>query len=111
MSCCISNACFSTANDCLVVSSNTGTVHLFTFETLTTRSSEVLKNKELIASFNMFKGFKSYLPDMLSLPTSSMKLHLADKLECSWVAKEGTLLGPVAVFNNNHQLVIFLFIH
>jgi len=105
-SCVITNACFSANNDCLAVSSNTNTIHLYPFEKLSTENSVILKDKELITS--VFKGFSSYLPDMLVLPTSTMKLHLADKLECPWIAKEGSLLGPIAVFNMKHTLVFLI---
>lgn len=104
--CAITNACFSARNDCLAVSSSTGTVHLYPFEKLSVENSAIVEGKELGTSLGVFRGFKSYLPDVLSLPTSSMKLHLSDKLECSWTAKQSSLLGPVSVLGKKNQLVL-----
>lgn len=56
---------------------------------------------------DLLRGFKSYLPDAILLPKSSMKLHLQNELECNWVVKEGSMVGPMVAFGKfNH--VVFL---
>lgn len=106
----ISNLCFNFSNDCLAASSSTGTIHLYPFANLASGNSEVIcKKSQLLSGFNILTDIKSYLPEALSLPKSLMKLHLQNKLECNCGA-EGSLVGPMTVFDSKNKLVFSSFI-
>jgi hypothetical protein len=106
--CTVANACFSLSGEYLAVSSSTNTIHVFQLEANSLGvSMQVDKNSfKSKGGLNLIDNFKSYFTDVLSLTTSSMRLHLSEKMGCSWVAKEGTMSGPMVVFNKKNKLVI-----
>jgi len=110
--CAVTNACFSLSGEYLAVSSSTNTIHVFQLEANSLSVSMQVGNSpsKPRGGFHFIDDFKSYFTDVLSFTTSSMRLHLSEKMECSWVAKEGTMTGPMSVFNKKNKLVIFFVI-
>lgn len=105
--CTIASTSFSADGKYLAVSGSSDTVHVFELEagslgmSLQLESDSFREKKGL----HLLDSFKSYFTDVLSLASSSMKLHLKGELGCSWVAKEGTLAGPMAAFGRKNKLV------
>ena len=94
----------------MIVSSNSGTIHIFPLKIDSMNTSMIVgKNKfsNDEKGLSIVRNLKSYLKDIITLPTSTMKLHLQERIGCNWVAKEGTLMGPIAVFSKKGKLVCF----
>jgi len=78
----ISSATFDLTGEYLGISSNTGTVHLFSL-----RGSVQSKTEG------------SNVKSFFSLEKSVAKLHLQEKMGCSWTTKESSLVGPMISFS------------
>lgn len=102
--CTISNVNFDNASNYLGVSSNTGTVHLFF---LSVPDAEDTEKKQELAGKKVESKFLDNLKTFFKLETSAAKLHLQQKMGCSWTTKESNLIGPMVSFAKEKGKFVF----